>query len=563
MHKTTLAAIVFVVLSCCSISLNAQEKKIIAYLPTWGTDKPGIDQEYMLDHFYPKAITHLDIAFLGFKRNTNDWNDPNFASMELDSFDIKNIDSILTNMHVQQRCNDAGTKVLISVAGAGGYTFVWLLEKYYNDNAKLDEMADLIAQFAIDRNLDGVDLVLETWWDDPDIANSTDKGGRIRKPNSGNDQGPHEIGIGFTNLCKLLKPKLKAKNMLFSATVFSTGWYGNNYDSGFFDEVDWVGIMTYDLTGLSDNSPKGPHANLYDPLLNTYPGQTLNSPILSVDNGFKYWQGLLAPTWNSDGGFGMSGDNLLMGIPFYGFDFNSPKTRGYNHMSYKEIIHEFPNAATSYDPNDPYDMGGHIGTGGKDVYYDTPKAIKEKIKYVNDNNHAGLMIWQLNFDIDFYEDNSLLYSINENMNRLETITDSCLNIPAWNGSELFFGGDYVYHEGEKYRAIKHSTGLTPDQNSTEWLHLINCVDVSATGEQELNIQKRLNVISPIQNSVQLNLTKGEVIQVYNTLGELVFNCEGNNSSTFKMSTQNWKSGLYFFHFSSVKGDKTSFSVLKK
>ena len=353
MKKTTLTSLLLGTLSLISIGISAQENKIIAYLPTWGSDKPGIDQEYMLDHFYPKAITHLDIAFLGFKRNTDDWNDPNFASLALDSFDIKNVDSILNNMHVQDRCKASGTKVMISVAGAGGYTFVWLLEKHYNNNKKLEEMADLIANFAIDRGLDGVDLVLETWWDDPEISNSTDKGGRIRKPSIGNDQGPHQIGTGFTNLCKILKPKLKAKNLLFSATVFSTGWYGNNYDAGFFEEVDWVGIMTYDLTGLSDNSPKGPHANLFDPPLNVYPGQSLNSPILSVDNGFKYWQGLLAPTWNSDGGFGMDGKKLLMGIPFYGFDFNSKKTRGYNHMSYKEILKEFPSAATSYDPKDP------------------------------------------------------------------------------------------------------------------------------------------------------------------------------------------------------------------
>jgi GH18 family chitinase len=47
-----------------------------------------------------------------------------------------------------------------------------------------------------------------------------------------------------------------------AATLFATSWYGNSYDPKLADQVDWLSIMSYDLTGSWNQSPVGPHTAL-------------------------------------------------------------------------------------------------------------------------------------------------------------------------------------------------------------------------------------------------------------------------------------------------------------
>ena len=59
--------------------------------------------------------------------------------------------------------------------------------------------------------------------------------------------GPHEAGRGLLLLAKHLRELLPKK--MISVAVFGTSWYGNNYDPAMWQYLDWVGIMSYDLTG--------------------------------------------------------------------------------------------------------------------------------------------------------------------------------------------------------------------------------------------------------------------------------------------------------------------------
>jgi GH18 family chitinase len=58
-----------------------------------------------------------------------------------------------------------------------------------------------------------------------------------------------------------LRTVLKNTKIL-SAAVSSTPHYGNNFDPAMHEILDWIGIMTYDLTGSWDRSPVGPHSAL-------------------------------------------------------------------------------------------------------------------------------------------------------------------------------------------------------------------------------------------------------------------------------------------------------------
>ena len=84
---------------------------------------------------------------------------------------------------------------------------------------------------------------------------------------------------------------------LLSAAVFGTGWYGNNYDGKVADHLDWIGLMTNDLTGSWNGPPVRPHTALYHLRQGTrapvYPGA-----------------GPLNPTRTSSKALGRLGDRL-------------------------------------------------------------------------------------------------------------------------------------------------------------------------------------------------------------------------------------------------------------
>ncbi|MGG8495748.1 glycosyl hydrolase family 18 protein [Tenacibaculum sp. TC6] len=384
-------------------------QRIIGYLPTW---IPDYD---IKNNFNPEVVTNINISFLMFKQNNNDYNSADFGSIAFDEFQLRKVDSVLTDCNVLSKAKAKNVKVSVALGGATDFAFLWLMNKYHNNDQKLDEIANLLVTFITSRQLDGIDLDLECWWADPAIAGTSDQGGRVRGSKWGDsDQGPHPAAIGLTNLSKKLREKMP--NKLISAAVFGTSWYGNNYDAKMADYMDWVGLMTYDFTGSWDKSPVGPHSSLYKVPLNTYTGQSADNPIYAAQDALEYWLGIAEPTWNHSGGFGIKKAKLVIGVPMYGYDFSEKKPNGGNGVKftpYKDIIAEFPNAATSYDAKDPNQLNGHIGLNGKNIYYETPKRAGEKIKYTKNFGHQGVIIWELTQDVDYNSSSSILKAINE------------------------------------------------------------------------------------------------------------------------------------------------------
>ena len=383
-------------------------QRIIGYLPTWITTYDIRNQ------FRPEVVTHLNIAFLMFKQNNNNYNSADFASIAFNETEARKVDSVLNDLGVLQRSKAEGVKVMVALGGATDYAFVWLMNKYYNNPGKISEIATLIANYVEQNDLDGVDLDMECWWPDAAISGTTEQGGRVRGSKWGDtDQGPHPAGIGLTQLAKRLRQIMPGK--IISAAVFGTSWYGNNYDDEMVDYMDWLGLMTYDFTGSWDKSPFGPHSALYK-VPQVYQGQTADNPIYSAEDALEYWMGIAPPTWNHAGGFDVPRAKIAFGVPMYGYDFSERKPaggNGFKFVPYRDIIAEFPDAATRYDPKDPRGLGGFIDSDGKQLYYNTPKLAAEKVNYSKNYGHQGLITWELTQDAEYSNSASLLRAINE------------------------------------------------------------------------------------------------------------------------------------------------------
>ncbi|CAL2087763.1 glycosyl hydrolase family 18 protein [Tenacibaculum sp. 190524A02b] len=385
------------------------KQRIIGYLPTWIKDYD------IKNDFKPEVVSNLNISFLTFKQNNTNYNSSDFASIAFDEKELKKVDSVLTECKVLSKAKAKNVKVSVAVGGAIDYAFLWLMTKYYNNDQKLEEIANLLVNYIKDRNLDGVDLDLECWWNDPAITGTVDQGGRKRGDQwGGSDEGPHPAAIGLTNLSKKLREKMP--NKLISAAVFGTSWYGNNYDGKMADYMDWIGLMTYDFTGSWDKSPIGPHSSLYKVPAGSYTGQTADDPIYSVQDALEYWLGIAPPTWNHGGGLGVKKSKLVIGVPMYGYDFSERKpagSNGYKFVPYRKMLEEFPDAATSYDAKDPKSLNGHVGLNGKNIYFDTPKQAGEKIKYSKNYGHQGVIVWELTQDASYDSPSSILKALND------------------------------------------------------------------------------------------------------------------------------------------------------
>ncbi len=393
------------------------EQRIIGYLPTWRDN---------YDFFNPESVTHVTISFLLFKQNNNDWNSADFASLAFDPFHYQKVDSLLFDLDILAKSHAKNTKVMVALGGATDFAFMWLMQKYYNNDVKINELADLVVAYVHEKGIDGIDLDLEAWWTDPAIQGTTDQGGRVRGDKwGGTDEGAHPAGIGLTKFAKALREKMPDK--LLSAAVFGTANYANNYDDEMVQYLDWLGLMTYDFSGSWDKSPYGPHSALYKLPTNTYPHQSADQPLYSVEDALEYWMGLAEPAWNHDGGFSVPRSKLCLGVPAYGYDFAENKPDGGNgflFVPYREIVETYPNAATSFDPLEPAQLSGHITENGRNIYYDTPKAADAKMKYSQNFGHQGVIVWEMSMDADYQHPASIFRALNEAKGNTGTVNNA-------------------------------------------------------------------------------------------------------------------------------------------
>ena len=393
---------------------SGQAARIIGYLPTWRKQE-GFDYGNGLIY---QNITHGIIAFLMFDET---------KLGELDTRSVSDVSAlapqIVTTAHMY------GTSISVALGGATDYGFLNLLTAIGSNanDPRLEQAVQNVVQFVTNNALDGVDLDLECWWDKNGDPNK-DQGGRART------MGPHPAGIALTLFAQKLKQAMP--NKLLSATLFATSWYGNNYDAKLADQLDWISVMTYDLTGSWNNSPVGPHTALHKirqqeiyaaeqqgpwPMSGRgTPGSgstaSEDNPIFSVEDSLWYWSNPFFVNWQGEGQK-IARNKLVAGVPLYGYDFCFKKDPdpesgqvppGYKVIRYKDLFQQFAHANTAANanikvagntPRPPFVSAPGTYPYAHNIYFETPNTAVAKLDFLRQIGAQGVIIWELSNEI--------------------------------------------------------------------------------------------------------------------------------------------------------------------
>ena len=387
--------------------------RIIGYIPTWRKTE-GFD--YANAEMY-RNVTHGIISFLM------------FSETDLGEFtpeSVNDVDAIFRDVVITG--HEYGTYISIALGGAVDYGFLSLMERIGSNpgDPVLQKAVKNVVDFVESHGLDGVDLDLECWWDKNSDPNK-DQGGRLKS------DGAHPAGKGLTEFAKQLKQAMPDK--VISAALFATSWYGNCYDPGLVEYVDWLGIMTYDLTGSWDRTPVGPQTALLkireqktyaEEQQGEWPGNRKSSenksdpmsdnPILSVEDSLWYWTNPFFTNWQGEGQ-NLARNKIAAGVPIYGYDFAYGKepddlsgqiAPGYKAVRYKDILSQFPDAATAANgnikvpgntPRPPFVSAGGTYPYAHNIYFETPDTAVTKLNFLKSVGAQGMIIWELSNDV--------------------------------------------------------------------------------------------------------------------------------------------------------------------
>lgn len=222
--------------------------------------------------------------------------------------------------------NNLNSKRLISVGGTD-------MDKMANDPVARKHFADTIREFCRIHDFDGIDMDWES------IDNATDRD-------------------NFTSLMKDIKSSIDSTDLEFVITVGFGNYWQQWYENEALDLADFLQIMIYDQTGTWAASPYGNHASMDH-----------------FKQAESYWVGR-----------GYDRNQLVMGLPYYGYRFNNTNGGIADAITYGEFLDQFPNAKAS--DNLLIDGTGHYFVNGPDL-------IKEKASYAIDKGFKGVFVWEL------------------------------------------------------------------------------------------------------------------------------------------------------------------------
>ncbi len=340
-----------------SSDVQAGSKIVSAYYAGWSAYNGYTPLSIKAD-----GITHINYAFAAIGEDLkitmgDSYIDPtNFAQ-------LKQLKTVYPQL-----------KTLISIGG-------WNDSGRFSDVALSDwsrtVFADSVIAFIKQNGFDGVDID----WEYPVSGGLSTN---IRRP---------EDKTNFTLLLQKLREKLDAQGQLDGKKYLLAiaGGAGSTYASNtelnlIANYVDFATIMTYDLHGIWD-AYTDLNAPLYAP--------TESSPQykISVDQAVKLWISK-----------GFPASKLVMGVPFYGYKYNSVSGGGTGiHKSYSGgSAVTYDTLLSSYINNTSYTRYFHsdalvpwLFNGSTFISYDDEVSIMYKAKYIVQSNLAGAAIWEL------------------------------------------------------------------------------------------------------------------------------------------------------------------------
>ncbi|MEO5979823.1 MAG: glycosyl hydrolase family 18 protein [Chryseolinea sp.] len=236
-----------------------------------------------------------------------------------------------------------GTQRFLSLAGGGGAA------SYTSMTASSISIASFVTNcisFCKSNNFQGIDVD----WEGIVTAADSAKYGR---------------------LMRALSAGLHSNDLQLVATIGYGSYGGDFYNVGALNQADWIQVMVYDQTGTWSESPFGNHASFQHVL-----------------NAIGYWTGR-----------GYSDvSKMVIGLPFYGYKFNSYSGGLATAMTYSEIVGKYPAMACDQD---------QVGL----IVFNGPETIRKKVQYVKQKGLKGVMIWEMSQDLVSTDNKSLMKAI--------------------------------------------------------------------------------------------------------------------------------------------------------
>ena len=226
---------------------------------------------------------------------------------------------------VVKKGHDHGLKVYVSLAG-GGRPDTTLWKSVLSPNNRAD-FINKILKFVEQNNLDGVDVDIE--WNLLPM-----------------------IGDLYTPFVIELKKALHGKGKGITTALGATRLH-EAVSQQSLEAYDFINVMVYDKTGMWRPEDIGPH-----------------SPYSYAEEAIKFW------TEERN----IPSDRIVLGVPFYGFDFAPPA----RYISFSEIVEENPVLAYQ----DSVDMKYYNGIP---IMVKKTELAKKKL--------GGIMIWEISLDI--------------------------------------------------------------------------------------------------------------------------------------------------------------------
>jgi chitinase len=312
-------------LCVCSINLWASsvaaETKVIGYIASFTDMKAAIDKTDL------SKLTHINLSFT----NPNSQGKlvdngvmtcmPGMTGGNVSAADVR---------YVIDKAQAAGVKVLASVAGgvipACSGNWETLLQPA-NRQALVDNLIAFMEEFG----LDGIDVDIEGA-----VLTSID--------NAGN----------YTPFIQALSAQLVARKKLLTCATAS--YVGGMIPVSSIPYFDFVNIMSYDAIGPSWG-----------------PAGAQHSPYSMAVDHVNLWKNR-----------GLTKEQLVLGVPFYGYGFGTYKSD----YTYASILAEFGTDAATKD------LIGNACAGCNYITYNGAATIKAKTQLGLEQG-SGIMIWEL------------------------------------------------------------------------------------------------------------------------------------------------------------------------
>lgn len=405
------------------------ERKIVGYFPEWAYTSEAQGYFNVTDLQWDE-LTHIQYSFASINPATNKINfGDQFAAIEEDFSSLTPEQLIYKGKEIKldpnlpykghfnllqtMKKDNPDVDLLISIGGwAGSRGFYTMLDTDAGINTFADSCVDFIRKYGFD----GVDIDFE-------YPSATAQSGN---PADFDLSEPRRKTINerYNLMMKTLREKIDkasqedGKDYLLTAAVTASSWVlGGVSSNEYASYLDFLSVMSYDFHGGWNEYVEN-LANIYPDAADT---ETLNMlmPVLNMDWAYRYYRGVLPP------------EKILMGIPYYsrgwenvnggdgtglhgksktpasgkyniwGDDLNNDGVldpAGANPLWHiLNLMEEDDNLKTYWD-----DIGKvpHVWQDEEKVFlsFENEQSMAERIKYIEDKNLGGALIWVMNGD---------------------------------------------------------------------------------------------------------------------------------------------------------------------